>query len=65
MIATISPVDANFDESLSTLKYANRAKQIVNNAKKNDELKAAAVDCRPFDHASWSTLFTVRVLLQR
>ena len=28
MIAAISPADINFDESLSTLRYADRAKQI-------------------------------------
>lgn len=28
MIATISPADYNYDETLSTLKYANRAKSI-------------------------------------
>jgi hypothetical protein len=28
MIACISPSDNNFDESLSTLRYANRAKNI-------------------------------------
>jgi hypothetical protein len=35
MIAAISPADDNFDESLSTLQYANRAKSIKNEAKKN------------------------------
>ncbi|KNC53662.1 kinesin family member 1B [Thecamonas trahens ATCC 50062] len=44
MIATVSPAADNFDESLSTLKYAHRAKQIVNSARKNEEVKAAAVD---------------------
>ena len=44
MIATISPSSDNYDESLSTLKYANRAKQIVNSARKNEEVKAAALE---------------------
>ena len=35
MIAAVSPADDNFDESLSTLQYANRAKSIKNEAKKN------------------------------
>ena len=30
MIATISPADINYDESLNTLQYASRAKKIVN-----------------------------------
>ena len=32
MIATISPSSADYEESLSTLRYADRAKQIVNHA---------------------------------
>ena len=35
MIATISPADVNFDETLSTLRYADRAKQIRVHAKIN------------------------------
>lgn len=35
MIATISPADINYDETLSTLRYADRAKQIRNHAKVN------------------------------
>lgn len=30
MIAAISPADYNYDETLSTLRYASRAKQIKN-----------------------------------
>jgi kinesin family member 1 len=30
MIAALSPADINYDETLSTLRYANRAKQIKN-----------------------------------
>ena len=30
MIAALSPADSNYDESLSTLRYANRAKNIKN-----------------------------------
>jgi len=36
MIAAISPADYNYDESLGTLQYANRAKSIKNAAKKNE-----------------------------
>ena len=32
MICAISPSASNFDESMSTLRYADRAKKIVNKA---------------------------------
>eukprot|EP00947_MAST-08B_sp_MAST-8B-sp1_P006670 g6670.t1 len=37
MIACVSPADANFSESLSVLKYANRARNIKNRPKVNDD----------------------------
>ncbi|GAB6021726.1 Kinesin-like protein kif16b [Chamberlinius hualienensis] len=37
MIATVSPADCNFGETLSTLRYANRAKNIVNKPKVNED----------------------------
>ncbi|CAG0885568.1 unnamed protein product [Darwinula stevensoni] len=37
MIAAISPADINFDESLSTLRYADRAKQIKTTATINED----------------------------
>lgn len=36
MLATLSPANINFVETLSTLKYASRAKSIKVNAKKNE-----------------------------
>ncbi|GMF49966.1 unnamed protein product [Phytophthora fragariaefolia] len=36
MLATLSPANINFAETLSTLKYASRAKSIKVNAKKNE-----------------------------
>ncbi|TMW68509.1 hypothetical protein Poli38472_005977 [Pythium oligandrum] len=36
MLATLSPANINFIETLSTLKYASRAKSIKVNAKKNE-----------------------------
>ncbi|RLN02299.1 hypothetical protein BBJ28_00003985 [Nothophytophthora sp. Chile5] len=36
MLATLSPANINFSETLSTLKYASRAKSIKVNAKKNE-----------------------------
>lgn len=37
MVAAISPADDNYDETLSTLKYANRAKSIENKVLKNED----------------------------
>ena len=36
MVATISPVSDNFEESLSTLRYADQAKRIMNHAVVNE-----------------------------
>eukprot|EP01006_Ploeotia_vitrea_P037464 TRINITY_DN66130_c1_g7_i1.p1 TRINITY_DN66130_c1_g7~~TRINITY_DN66130_c1_g7_i1.p1 ORF type:complete len:1115 (-),score=699.87 TRINITY_DN66130_c1_g7_i1:56-3073(-) len=36
MIAALSPADVNYDETLSTLRYADRAKQIKNKVVKNE-----------------------------
>ena len=41
MVANIGPVDYNFDETLSTLRYANRAKSIQNKPKINEDPKDA------------------------
>ena len=41
MIANIGPADMNFDETLSTLRYANRAKNIKNKPKINEDPKDA------------------------
>ncbi|XP_028827820.1 kinesin-like protein KIF16B isoform X2 [Denticeps clupeoides] len=37
MIATISPADVNYGETLSTLRYANRAKNIINRPTINED----------------------------
>ena len=37
MIAAISPADVNYDETMSTLRYADRAKQIKNKAVVNED----------------------------
>ena len=37
MIAAISPADYNFDETISTLRYAKRAKSIENKAVRNED----------------------------
>jgi kinesin family protein 13 len=36
MMATISPAACNYEETLSTLRYANSAKSIVNHAVINE-----------------------------
>ena len=41
MIANIGPADYNMDETLSTLRYASRAKNIQNKPKINEDPKDA------------------------
>lgn len=41
MVACLSPADNNYDETLSTLRYANRAKNIQNQPKVNEDPKDA------------------------
>ncbi|KAG5458900.1 MAG: kinesin-related protein, partial [Olpidium bornovanus] len=41
MIATLSPASYNYDETLGTLRYANRAKNIKNKPKINEDPKDA------------------------
>uniref|UniRef100_A0A0N5BCT8 Kinesin-like protein n=1 Tax=Strongyloides papillosus TaxID=174720 RepID=A0A0N5BCT8_STREA len=41
MVACISPSDNNYDETLSTLRYANRAKNIKNKPRINEDPKDA------------------------
>jgi len=43
MIANLGPADYNYDESLSTLRYANRAKKIQNNPRRNEDPKDAMI----------------------
>jgi kinesin family protein 13 len=43
MIFTVSPSIDNYEESLSTLRYAERAKQIVNNAVINEDPNAKII----------------------
>ena len=39
MFANVGPAEYNYDETLSTLRYANRAKNIKNSAKINEDPK--------------------------
>lgn len=41
MIANIGPADYNFDETINTLRYANRAKNIQNKPRINEDPKDA------------------------
>lgn len=49
MVATISPASDNFEETLSTLRYADRAKRIVNHAVVNEDpnSKVCTVNVHP------------------
>lgn len=41
MIAAVSPADYNYEETLSTLRYASRAKAIKNKPRINEDPKDA------------------------
>ena len=41
MVANVGPADYNYDESISTLRYATRAKSIKNRATVNEDPKDA------------------------
>lgn len=43
MVATISPSADNYEETLSTLRYADRAKRIVNHAVVNEDPNARII----------------------
>ena len=41
MVVAISPAASNFEETMSSLRYADRAKRIKNKAKINEDPKDA------------------------
>lgn len=43
MVATISPSADNYDETLSALRYADRAKSIINHAVVNEDPNARII----------------------
>lgn len=43
MLATLSPSADNYEETLSTLRYADRAKRIVNHAVVNEDPNARII----------------------
>lgn len=40
-VAAVGPANYNYDETISTLRYANRAKNICNRARVNEDPKDA------------------------
>lgn len=43
MLAAINPASTNYEESMSTLRYANNAKKIKNIARVNEDPKDAQI----------------------
>jgi len=43
MIACVSPADSNYEESLNTLKYASRARNIKNKPMVNRDANSALI----------------------
>ena len=43
MVATVSPSADNYEETLSTLRYADRAKRIINHAVVNEDPNARII----------------------
>ena len=64
MIASLSPADINYDETLSTLRYADRAKRIKNKAFINENpvdklIRELQVSFHiTFTHLNFSLLFS-------
>ena len=48
MIACVSPADLNMAESLNTLRYADRARQIRNRPVVNSDPNAAQASCSAY-----------------
>ena len=51
MVATISPASDNYEETLSTLRYADRAKRIVNHAVVNEDPNSKVRKTTPINDA--------------
>ena len=52
MIACVSPAESNYEESLSTIRYASRARNIKNKPVVNRDPNAKLFDC-PL-HTKWN-----------
>lgn len=55
MIANVGPAASNAEETLSTLRYANRAKNIKNQPRVNEDPKACGSQCAA-QHAPFARL---------
>ena len=67
MVATVSPASDNYEETLSTLRYADRAKKIVNHAVINEDPNSK-VSIRPkerrlYNHICMYTYITKYMVL--
>lgn len=49
-VANVGPAQYNYEETISTLRYANRAKNIQNNARINEDPKDALLKCVSFTY---------------
>lgn len=56
MIATVSPAATNVEESLSTLRYAQQARTIINVAKVNEDTSAKLI------RGKTSTIYTIKLV---
>ena len=56
MVATISPAADNYEETLSTLRYADRAKRIVNHAVVNEDPNAKVF------FIEWDLYYTIQCI---
>lgn len=62
MIATLSPAGSNVEESLSTLRYAQQARTIINVAKVNEDTSAKLIRGETDSHAVyWPPLTNVLI----
>ena len=59
MCACIGPVDYNYDETLSTLRYAHRAKSIKNKPRINEDPKDAMTPVFVVGSWSWSCIWLI------
>lgn len=64
MVANIGPSSFNYDETLTTLRYASRAKKIANKPKINQDPKDAILREYQDDIARLKVIKTVNLILK-
>lgn len=64
MVANIGPSSFNYDETLTTLRYASRAKKIANKPKINQDPKDAILREYQDDIARLKVIKTVDLILK-